>query len=240
MELEPEFQHVGHAMKHRSPAAPRRLRSNGSGDPTVHLGGDERGVTLIETMIAAAVAVVAVLAISNTIFVATVATKNQGTETTRATICAQDKTEKLLALASVPTTATTAGFSNCTQPTATQQASYPDCDVTGITAAGWATGLLAGGSTSPLQMSCPASGSNIGYTDFLDQNGNQLTGAGCSAALSGKWTGYIRQWQITDADTFGATPALKQITVAVYSLQSVNTNNTRPIAMVTTYVSDPD
>jgi Tfp pilus assembly protein PilV len=204
------------------------------------ISSNQRGVTLIETMIAAGVAIVGVLAISNTIFVATVATKNQGTETTRAAIYAQDKMEKLLALASVPTTATTASFGNCTQSTATQQASYSDCNVTGITAAGWATGLLAGGSTGPIQIGCPSSGSNIGYMDFLDQNGNQLTGATCSAALSGQWVGYIRQWQIQDANTFGATPALKQITVAVYSLQAVNTNNTRPIAVLTTYVSDPD
>ena len=240
MELELDFQHLVGALKYSRPAALRSSRSGPTRDSPMRARENEWGVTLIETMIAAAVAIVAVLAICNTIFVAMVATKNQGTETTRATIYAQDKTEKLLALASVPTTATAANFSNCIQPSSTQQASYSACNTTGISDVGWATGLLAGGSTSPLQMSCPGSGSNIGYMDFLDQNGNQLTGATCSAALSGHWVGYIRQWQITDANSFGATPALKQITVAVYSLQSVNTNNTRPIAMVSTYVSDPD
>ena len=202
---------------------------------------EERGVTLIETMLATLVATIAVFAICSTVFVATVNTKNQGTETTRAAIYAQDKIEKLLSLGSVPVTGTTASFVNCNPLSGTiSQASYPDCNVTGITATGWDTGLLAGGSLSPLQASCPSSGSILGYMDFLDQNGNQLTGASCSAALTSKTVGYIRQWQIQDANTFGTTPALKQITVAVYSLLSVNTNNTRPIVILTSYVSDPN
>ena len=201
---------------------------------------EEHGVSLIETMLATLVAIIAVLAICSTIFVATVNTKNQGTETTRAAIYAQDKVEKLLSLASVPASGTTASFENCTQPTSTQQASYPDCNATGITASGWCTGLLASGSISPLQASCPSSGSNVGYMDFLDANGNQLAGTSCSVALASKTVGYIRQWQIQDANTFGTTPALKQITVAVYSMLAVNTNNTRPIVIVSSYVSDPD
>jgi Tfp pilus assembly protein PilV len=197
----------------------------------------ERGVTLIETMLATLVATIAVFAICSTVFVATVNTKNQGTETTRAAIYAQDKIEKLLSLGSVVVSGTTASFGNCTQSSATQQASFPDCNVTGITGVGWATGLLAGGSTAPLA-SCSAP--NVGYMDFLDQNGNQLAGASCSAALTSKTIGYIRQWQTQDANTFGTTPALKQITVAVYSLLAVNTNNTRPIVILTSYVSDPN
>ncbi len=202
---------------------------------------EERGVTLIETMLATLVATIAVFAICSTVFVATVNTKNQGTETTRAAIYTQDKIEKLLSLGSVPVSGTTASFVNCNPLSGSiSQASYPDCNVTGITATGWDTGLLAGGSVSPLQSGCPSSGSNVGYMDFLDQNGNQLTGASCSAALTSKTVGYIRQWQIQDQTTFGTTPALKQVTVAVYSLLAVNTNNTRPIVILTSYVSDPD
>jgi len=202
--------------------------------------GEESGVTLIEAILATLVATIAVSAICGTVFMATVGTKNQGTETTRAGIYAQDKMEKLLSLASIPVSGTTASFGNCTQPLSTQQASYPDCNITGIADTGWYTGLLAGGSISPLQQSCPSSGSNVGYMDFLDQNGNQLTGASCSASLTSQTVGYIRQWQIVDQNTFGTTPALKQITVAVYSLLAVNTNNTRPIVILTGYVSDPD
>jgi len=199
----------------------------------------ERGETLIETMLATLVAIIAVFAICSTVFVATVTTKNQGTETTRAVIYAQDKVEKLLSLAAVPASITTASYWNCTQLPSTQQGSFPDCNVTGITASGWYTGLFAGGSFSPLHAGCPSSGSNVGYMDFLDANGNELHGSSCSVALANKTVGYIRQWQIQDANTFG-TPVLKQITVAVYSMLAVNTNNTRPIVILSSYVSDPD
>jgi Tfp pilus assembly protein PilV len=84
---------------------------------------EETGVTLIETMLAILVAIIGVLAICSTIFVATVNTKKQGTETTRAAIYAQDKVEKLLSLAAVPASGTTASFGNCTQASSTQQAS---------------------------------------------------------------------------------------------------------------------
>ena len=197
----------------------------------------EHGVTLIETMLATLVATIAIFGMCSTIFVATVNTNNQGTETTRAAVYAQDKLEKLLSLASVPVSTTTASFQNCLQPSATQQSTYPDCNTTGITGTGWATGLLPGGIISSLT-SCSAP--NIGYMDFLGSNGNQLTGASCSAALTGTTAGYIRQWQIIDQNTFGSTAALKQIIVAVWSMQAVNTDNTRPLVIVTSYVSDPD
>lgn len=204
---------------------------------------DDHGVTLIETMFAVALCLVGVFGIGNVIYVATAASKNQGTETTRATIYAQDKIEKLLSLASVPVTGvTTASFSNCTQPASTQLASYADCNTTGITASGWATGLLAGGAISPLPTSCGSA--TAGYTDYLDASGNQLTGSSCSAATANGFS-YVRLWQITDANTFGTTPALKQITVAVYSMSAVNTaisasTSAAPLAVLSSYISDPN
>lgn len=209
------------------------------------LCADDRGVTLLETMLALAVAVVGAFGIGSVIYIASATTKNQGTETTRATIYAQDKMEKLLSLASVPVSGvTTASFSNCTQPTATQQTSYPDCNATGINAAGWVTGLLAGGAISPLQDSCPSSGTSVGYMDFLDASGNQLTATSCSAATASGFS-YVRMWQISSSNPFGSTPALKQITVAVYSLAAINTTSTgvgnqTALVVLTSYVSDPD
>jgi Tfp pilus assembly protein PilV len=204
---------------------------------------DDRGVTLIETMFAVALCLIGVFGVGNVIYVATAANKNQGTETTRATIYAQDKIEKLLSLASVPVSGvTTASFSNCTQPASTQLASYADCNTTGITASGWATGLLAGGAISPLPTSC---GSALaGYTDYLDASGNKLTGASCSSATANGFS-YVRMWQISDVNTFGSTPALKQITVAVYSMSAVDTaisssHSAVPLAVLTSYVSDPN
>ena len=196
-------------------------------------------------MLALTVAVIGAFGIGSVIYLATATTKNQGTETTRATIYAQDKMEKLLSLASVPVVGvTTAGFSNCTQAASTQQTLYPDCNTTGISGGGWTTGLLAGGAVSPLQSSCPASGSSVGYMDFLDASGNQLPGASCSAATANRVT-YVRMWQIADANPFGATPALKQITVAVYSLAVINTTGAdvgslSPLIVLTSYVSDPN
>ncbi len=208
---------------------------------------DDCGVSLIETLLAVTIAVIGAFGMGSVIYVATAATKNQGTETTRATIYAQDKVEKLLSLASVPVPgATTASFGNCIQSSSTQFALSPsdDCNTTGIDASGWSTGLLAGGAITPAQLSCPSSGASLGYMDFLDASGNQLTGASCSAA-TGSGFSYVRMWQIADANPFGASPALKQITVAVYSLSVVNVtvpnpSGPSPKIILTSYVSDPN
>ena len=203
----------------------------------------DSGVTLLETMFAVALCVVGVFGIGNVIYIATASSKNQGTETTRATIYAQDKIEKLLSLGSVPVSGvTTASFSSCTQSASTQLASYPDCNTTGITGSGWATGLLAGGAISPLPTSCGSA--TAGYTDYLDASGNQLTGSSCSSATANGFS-YVRVWQISDANTFGSTPALKQITVAIYSLSAVNTAigasaAASPLVLLTSYISDPN
>ena len=203
----------------------------------------DEGFTLLETMLAVSVAMFGAFEIAAVIYVATATSKNQGTETTRATIYAQDKMEKLLSLASLPVSGvTTASFPNCTQPASTQQASYPDCNTTGITGSGWVTGLLAGGAISPLQSSCPTSG--VGYVDFMDASGNQLTGTSCSAAIA-NGVSYVRMWQISDSNPFGTTPALKQITVAVYSLAMINntaggSTNSSPLIVLSSYVSAPN
>ncbi len=103
----------------------------------------QRGTTLIETMIAVLIAVIAVLNIGFLVFQTTSVSKNQGTETTRAVIYAQDKIERLLSLASVPTNAGQADWATCTNSAATNFAA--NCDTTGVAASGWKTGLIAGG-----------------------------------------------------------------------------------------------
>ena len=224
-----------------SPVHPDALKRRGRHT----VGPGDCGFTLLETMLALSVALVGVFGIGGVIYIASATSKNQGTETTRATIYAQDKMEKLLSLASVPVSGvTTASFADCTQPVSTQQTSYPDCNTTGINSAGWVTGLLAGGAISPLQNSCPSSGASTGYMDFMDASGNQLTATSCSTATSSGFS-YVRMWQISDSNLFGSTPALKQITVAVYSLAVINTTSAgaaTPAALVilTSYVSDPD
>ncbi len=203
---------------------------------------NERGVTLVETLIAILIALIGVFGLGSLVFQASATSKNQGTETTRAVIYAQDKIEGLLSLASVATGGGRADFTTCTQSASTQPAV---CNTTGVTSVtGWTTGLLAGGSTSPLQATCPSSGANVAYMDFLDSTGCQVNAcASPMTSLCGNanpTVTYVRQWQIVDSNPFGSTPALKKITVAVYSLSAVNTNGGKPVVVVTTDISDPN
>jgi hypothetical protein len=165
---------------------------------------------------------------------ASATSKNQGTETTRAVIYAQDKIEGLLDLGSIPV-AGAPDFTTCIGTPALQPAV---CNTTGVTSVtGWTYGLVAGGSISPVQLTCPTLGANVGYMDFLDANGVQFDRC---AVGSTTVPAYIRQWSITDANTFGSTPALKQMTVAVYSLSAVNTNGGKPVVILTSEVSNPN
>ena len=182
----------------------------------------DSGVTLVETMIAVLVALIGVFSIGSLIFQATVTNKNQGTEVTRATIYAQDKLEKMLSL----------DFSSCNQTASSQPTS---CNTTGITATAWKQGLLAGGVITPNQKTCPSSGSSIGYVDFLDINGTQLTGSSCSALTTSY--AYTRMWQITDVSTGG--PYQKRVTVAVWSQAAIGqTGQNNPVVVLTSYLSN--
>jgi hypothetical protein len=185
----------------------------------------DRGVTLAETMIAVLIALIGVFSLGSVIFQATATSKNQGTEVTRATIYAQDKTEKLLSL----------NFSDCTQSASSQPAT---CNSTGITASGWTQGLLAGGALSPVQTTCPSSGASVGYVDYLDPNGIQLAGTSC-AVVSGAVPAYIREWQITDLASTGG-PAIKNVTVAVYSQNAIGAVGGKPIVILTSLLSNPN
>jgi hypothetical protein len=193
---------------------------------------ENSGVTLIETMVAILVAIVGVFGLGSLVFEATVVSKNQGSEKTRATIYAQDKMEKLLSL----------DFTICTQ----SASSLPGaCNTTGITDSGWTQGLLAGGPLSssqvtgpPVAVNCPdAAGSAIGYTDFLDVNGQQLAGA-CSSMTSG--ISYVREWTITDLSPPVGGPSLKAISVAVYSQSGIGAEGGKPIVLVTSVLSAPN
>ena len=121
----------------------------------------DRGVSLIETMIAVLVALIGVFSIGTLIFQATVTNKNQGTEVTRSTIYAQDKMEKLLSLGAAGAVSTTApNFATCNQIVSSQPVA---CNTSGITATGWNTGFVAGGAPAPMQINRPGSGASVGY-----------------------------------------------------------------------------
>jgi type II secretory pathway pseudopilin PulG len=172
----------------------------------------ESGVSLVETMIAVLVAFIVMSSIGAVIFSSMVANKNQGTEVTRMTALAQEKMEQLARL----------NFSNTTTNT------------TLITDSGWSIGLTSNASTDLTQVSaCPASGTaNVGYVDFLDNNGQPLSGACATAVASG--FGYQRRWKITSVS--GVT-GLKQIVVVVYARNAVATSSAPPMVSLTTLKS---
>ena len=197
----------------------------------------DHGVTLVETMIATLIALIGVFSLGSVVFQATVTNKNQGTETTRAVIYAQDKLEKLLSL----------DFTNCTQAASSQPSI---CNTTSITDSGWTKGLLAGGPISatavtatPVALACPTVPSaSQGYVDFLDANGLQLpSGGGACSSVTGSAISYVREWSIADLTSFSGGPTMKQITVAVYSNLGVgSTGNGKPIVVITSVRSNPN
>jgi hypothetical protein len=108
----------------------------------------ERGVTLIETTIATAILLVAMLGLLSMAALATVFTENHGHLEARTTEYAQDKMEQLLALAYTDANSNTVLFP---------------------AAASGGTGLTVGGSTST---SSPVNG----YVDWLGNDGGLLGG----------------------------------------------------------------
>lgn len=195
----------------------------------------EQGLSLIETMVAVLIALIAVFSLGRVIFIASVTGKNQGTEATRATIYAQDKMEKLLSLGAPtqsPVNPLDSDFTSCTQSASLQPS---QCNTTGISASSWTQGLLAGGSLSATTPDC--SSVTAGYADFLDTNGMQLTASGCSAITT---YAYVRQWQITDLTPPLNGPPMKQITVAVFAVNAENSLGGKPIVVLTSVLSNPN
>ncbi len=192
---------------------------------------EDRGVSLIETLIAVLIAVFGVFTLGQVLFLSMVTNKNQGAEVSRATIYAQDKMEKLLSL----------NFANCTITPASSQPAT--CNTTNISASGWTQGLLAGGAVGPpVQASCPSSGASVGYIDYLDANGLQVPSGGPAtscAALANTSASYIRMWQITDLASTGG-PNLKMVEVSVYSQSAVSSPVGKPIVDVVSYLSNPN
>ncbi|MDE3178934.1 MAG: prepilin-type N-terminal cleavage/methylation domain-containing protein [Acidobacteriota bacterium] len=196
----------------------------------MRVGAMEDGFTLIECMVALVLAVVGVFGLGSVIYIATATSNNQGSKATRATIYAQDKIEKLLSL---DFNTDPSDPNNCNATASLLPAS---CNTTGISAGGWDEGLLAGGSISSMAPDCGSA--DAGYADFLDAQGNQITGSSCSA-LSGT-PSFIRQWAITDLTAPSGGPPLKQITVAVYSLGAQSNAGGIPIVVLTSILSDPN
>src|SRR5712692_11179702 len=130
----------------------------------------QSGMSLLETLIAIALLLIATGGIISMAMVATSTTENQGHLSARATEYAQDKMEQLISLAYGDSTTDTTVF--------------PANDSGG-------TGLAVGGSSNP---DAPVTSPGTGYVDYLDRSGNPLTVSGGVAPAN--WY-YIRVWQIS-------------------------------------------
>lgn len=137
----------------------------------------DEGSTLIETIGALSLLLIAAAGLLSMDSIATKVTENYGHLSSRTTEYGQDKMEQLLVLSWGDEVTNTAVFP--------------------ATPSG-GTGLKVGGSSDP---NAPATG----YVDYLDQNGQWLSGTGEPA----NWY-YKRVWQVTSPAT-----NLKQVTVTV-------------------------
>lgn len=173
----------------------------------------QRGISLIETMIALALLLIAAAGIMGLAVTATSTTENHGHLAARTAEYAQDKMEQLLALTFCDgTTDTTVfpaaplggnGLAGCNNP-----AANPPTALTG--------GSLS--TTAPV----------AGYVDYLDASGNLLTGAQ-------NWF-YIRVWQITVP---AGTTGLKQISVKAQARGEVGQAGLLPQSTVVSLKSYP-
>lgn len=145
----------------------------------------ERGIGLIETMMALVLVIIGLLAVMSMFTVASAGNTNQGDYATRTTEYSQYKMEQLLRLS----------FSDSTTDTTV----FPPAATGGT---GLGSGLTAGNSVGSVNTAVsPVSG----YVDYLDNGGNLLPS-------SSGWF-YKRQWQIA-LDASGRMKTVTVITIA--------------------------
>src|SRR6266853_1429554 len=145
----------------------------------------QAGMSLLETMIALAILLIATVGLLSMGMAAIGTTENQGHLMARTAEYAQDKMEKLMSLGYGDLVTDTTLFPACSPSSTTP----PPCST--------GTGLAIGGSSDP---NAPVATPGNGYVDYLDISGNPTSS-------TGSWY-YIRVWQISQA-----AANLKQITV---------------------------
>ena len=151
--------------------------------PQIHQPS-QAGLSLLETMIALTILLIATIGLLSIGMMATSTTENRGHLAARTTEYAQDKMEQLISLAWGDVT--------------TDSTQIPMCGPSSTPACNNGTGLTIGGSFDPTAPS-------TGYVDYLDSSGNLLTIVGGVAPSN--WY-YVRVWQISSPAT-----NIKQITV---------------------------
>ena len=166
----------------------------------------ERGVTLIETLMAAAILIIVVAGLVPLFTTALTQTEQQGDVATRTTEYAQDKLEQLMKL----------NFNDGTTDTTVFPTNPAGCTGTGANICGLGGTMVANATAGAVQ---PAA-ALAGYVDYLDTNGNLLTGVTGAA--------YTRQWRLlTDG-----TATLKTITVSVTSTPIAGSRSAPPSTTV--------
>jgi len=161
----------------------------------------ERGTTLIETTIAVSMLLVVMAGLMGVVGMATSITENEGHLSARTAEYAVDKMEQLLQLAYGDAVSNTTVF-----PSVGSGGTGLDCGEDPTTHL-CATGKGSSDPAAPV----------VGYTDYLDQNGNVLctVATPCTATPPASWY-YERVWKI---DT--ASASLKRIIVTVTIKTSV-------------------
>lgn len=176
-----------------------------------------RGVTLIETLMAAAILMIVVAGLVPLFTTALLQNEQQGDVATRTTEYAQDKMEQLMKLDFNDGTTDTTVFP--TNPTGCTGTAPNICGLGGTMGASATAGAI------------PPAASVAGYVDYLDTNGILLPNA------TGK--AYTRQWMITTDPTVmvNSSTTLKGITVTVTSVPIAGSRSAPPSTTVVCYKS---
>jgi len=168
-----------------------------------HGRGAERGVSIIETMVAALILIIVAVGLLPVFAAGVQTTYGQGDVATRVTEYAQDKMEQLVSLS--PVNIASDGFNDGVTDTTHFPAVIDGS--TGCTGSGASTTCGLGGfmAASSTMGSIPPAAPVTYFVDYLDVNGNLLTSS------TGAY--YTRQWSVvTDS-----TANLKTITVVATS-----------------------
>jgi type II secretory pathway pseudopilin PulG len=182
----------------------------------------QAGMTLIETMIAVLLILIAAATVMTMALTAVTTTENQGHLAARTAEYAQDKMEQLLSLAYCDANSNTAVFpSSPTGGTGLGGCMNPGNPV---------DPRVPGGTVGGLNPAAPVQG----YADFLCEDGSYVGTAGCTAE---KWY-YMRLWQITNPPV-PAGNSLKQITVRAQVRSGIASRATVPQSTVTSIKAYP-
>jgi len=177
----------------------------------------ERGVTMVETLVAAAILMIVVVGLLPVFVFGIQTTNTQGDVATRTTEYSQDKMEQLLSLDKINLTSDgfNDGVADTTQfPTVVNgvNGGVSTCTGTAPNICGLGGTMLPSTSIGSIPPAAPVKF----FVDYLDINGNLLTSS------TGAY--YTRQWQVSTDPTGN----LKTITIVASSLQSIGVNGVAP------------